>query len=398
MRCLVTTVSASLYGKASIIGEELLATKSIQLNIDLPPPPPTISIWPPVLKDAEVGEEYTFNFAADDIPSSIEYVEFTWTFGEDASEGSSGLLFVTNSGKASYSTSHTFSEEGTYEVVVNVEDTNGNVLTNTSATVVVKPIPGPRDGVLIVGNSESLVVESCSPVQFVARGDVAQSLEVGNIVMNIVGDNSICQECLPLIRRITNITDGPNAETKTFSTAYAALSEVFEESLYDEIGSDVEVEKVIGCNNDEERSLESIVLPRKLDEITSCSDWQTIDGNGDCKWTDCNVGVDGDPVDCFQCRDQCDNGCGSEGGIINHSGDFTLYDFGPACCSHDFCYSSYFSKSECDFMFYMDMLKACPIVDVPAALFVPFPIGMVQLTSCQGMALPRYPFWVWPVI
>ena len=79
--------------------------------------------------------------------------------------------------------------------------------------------------------------------------------------------------------------------SSTFSTVYASLSEVFEEGLYEEFGSDVEVEKVIGCNNGEEP-----ILPPKLDEITSCSDWQTIDGNGDCKWTDCNVGVDGDPV------------------------------------------------------------------------------------------------------
>ena len=58
--------------------------------------------------------------------------------------------------------------------------------------------------------------------------------------------------------------------------------------------------------------------------------------------------------------------------------------------SHDFCYSSYFSKSECDFKYHVDLLKECPII-VPIPVFVSFPIGLVTIeTSCQVMALLLY--------
>ena len=149
---------------------------------------------------------------------------------------------------------------------------------------------------------------------------------------------------------------------KLFTTEFATFSDIFADDLFSESLSDEAVELPFGCSHSTNgRLLDAAPHTRGL-QVASCSDWQTKDSDGNCIWTNCHVGENGDPVNCFACKDQCDNGCGAKGSIFNFDGNLYLFDFGPACCIHDFCYSAYdaFSQADCDNAFYRNMRDACP--------------------------------------
>jgi 3D (Asp-Asp-Asp) domain-containing protein len=123
-----------------------------------------------------------------------------------------------------------------------------------------------------------------------------------------------------------------------------------------------------------------------------CADsWLQKNPDGRCTFTNCYVGIDGDPNDCVVCERGCDNGCGPASiPLLNTDGDFFFFDFGPACCNHDYCWSSTFSKATCDFDFYSQMLDQCPPVIVSVfAIFLPLPLA-VPLQACRVLATVFY--------
>ncbi len=123
--------------------------------------------------------------------------------------------------------------------------------------------------------------------------------------------------------------------------------------------------------------------------IGSCNDnWLKKNSDGRCSFTNCYVGVNGDTTNCFSCKDTCDNGCGPQGSVFNTDGNFGTFDFGPACCNHDFCYSSNtFSKDACDLAFYDTMKQQCPPPGIIVIATMLFPVLGPSLLGCDVLAL-----------
>jgi hypothetical protein len=125
--------------------------------------------------------------------------------------------------------------------------------------------------------------------------------------------------------------------------------------------------------------------------LGSCTaTWLQKNPDGRCSYTNCFVGTGGDPSDCFICNKTCDNGCGPAGSVLNTDGNFYLFDFGPACCNHDYCWSSTFPRNQCDSDFYDQMSGQCPPLVVSiVAMFLPLPLK-VAIESCRILATAFY--------
>ena len=98
-------------------------------------------------------------------------------------------------------------------------------------------------------------------------------------------------------------------------------------------------------------------------------------------------------MNCFGCPNPqtCDNGCGAQGSVLNTDGNFGTFDFGPACCNHDFCYSSNtFSKNACDLAFYNTMKQQCPPLGISVITSVLFPVLSPILLGCDALASAFY--------
>lgn len=98
----------------------------------------------------------------------------------------------------------------------------------------------------------------------------------------------------------------------------------------------------------------------------SCSKWFVVSSSGRCVYSGCNMDRNGDPGQCFPCGRNCSNGCSF---VPDSVGD--IFNFSKACCTHDYCYSSLFSKKTCDDGFLVHMLDSCGL-DVGCAAIAYF--------------------------
>ena len=87
---------------------------------------------------------------------------------------------------------------------------------------------------------------------------------------------------------------------------------------------------------------------------SSCSKWFVVSKSGRCVYSGCKIGRNGKSSQCFACGRKCDNGCSSVPDSVGN-----IFDFSKACCSHDHCYSSSFSRKTCDDGFLVDMEDSC---------------------------------------
>ena len=258
-------------------------------------------------------------------------------------------------------------------------------------------------------------VLNCTADTVTVQGIAIESLQVDEnfIFFNSYADYSdgICVDCSPLFRKILSIADGQLeiaddifVDVKILKTALLTYSDVFNDEVVDlSIAADTEIEPIFNCTiNSVDRSLQQFYQDktpmmnespngknRKLQSFPSqCSNWRSISSEGRCAYTDCYVGTDGDPNDCFVCKDKCDNTCGPESGI-KISGNFGVYDFGEACCNHDHCYNSVFDQKRCDDEFLFDMIDACP--KPPFYTRIVGPLGLTALQdSCPLTASILY--------
>ena len=105
---------------------------------------------------------------------------------------------------------------------------------------------------------------------------------------------------------------------------------------------------------------------RTLSFPSTCSQFSGIRADGQCKYTNCDP-IHGLGQNCFFCRDWCDNTCGpTKEKILKRFANFLLvekisgvFDFGDFCCIHDHCYSSTFTKIQCDKAFHGQMRRQC---------------------------------------
>ena len=264
---------------------------------------------------------------------------------------------------------------------------NGMSRTSPYAKWYFIPNDEPVPAVIATGYDDSFRILDCSATTVLAEGEVASNLQVGHLIVSIGTNGDVCLDCAPLYRKIVSITDGPSAGAKLFTTVFATFSDIFAEGLFVEEVSNGAIELPFGCSHSTNaRRLETSSHAREL-QVASCSDWQAKDSDGNCIWTNCHVGEDGDPFDCFECKDECDNGCGEKGSILNFDGNLYAFNFGPACCIHDFCYSAYdaFTKIDCDVAFYQNLLDACPLPQQNVIVMILPPIQPICEIVAAGM-------------
>jgi hypothetical protein len=80
--------------------------------------------------------------------------------------------------------------------------------------------------------------------------------------------------------------------------------------------------------------------------------------------------------------------------VLNTDGNFGMFDFGRACCNHDYCWSSTRGKDRCDEDFYSEMQAQClPLPKLPfvgLTLPVNVVIGLAPFAFCELLATVFY--------
>jgi hypothetical protein len=223
------------------------------------------------------------------------------------------------------------------------------------------------DGTTLVaadGPTTDFTVASCDSDTLTVQGDLIGSLKIGNKVV-YVDDTDTCTDCNKIFRKIVSIQDGTDPQSKILTTAFLTVNDVFGPNSYDTATSETAVETLLDCEYGDSGRARLLLPAADPDNVGrnllgECNaDWIQKNADGRCSKTNCFVGKNGDPNNCFECGTTCDNGCGS--GAFKFDGDFFgLYDFGLACCNHDHCWSSTDSRESCDRAFLQDMLQACP--------------------------------------
>ena len=225
--------------------------------------------------------------------------------------------------------------------------------------------------IALQGPSTKFSVLSCQPESLVVEGDFVENIAVGNNVIYLNIDtlsSNGCSNCSPLFRKIVMIADGTVDGTKVLTTTFLTLDALTDEGVsYDVSLADTQVELLFGCpHSGAQRFLQLDIHPpvtRSLQSGECAENWlQSTGGNiNSCLYTNCVVQKTGDPAECFRFDPEYGytNLCGAQG-EFSWSGNALLFDFGNACCNHDFCWASTYGKEACDQIFLADMLSACP--------------------------------------
>jgi hypothetical protein len=270
-------------------------------------------------------------------------------------------------------------------------------------------------GILVGGaGSTDLEILSCDSTSVTIQGIASVNVTKGSFFINVgdEGDLESCSSCAPLFRKVLSVSVAPSG-TKTLKTAFATMGELFDETLLNQAFKMELIEPLAGCSHsgvttgtkvvraadstkkqlvasegDQPAAPASTTLSAAAADAACDALWQLKNADGRCTHTNCFVGTTGNPIDCFKCKTTCNNGCGAAGSFLNTDGNFITFDFGPACCNHDFCWStSSFTKDQCDLVFYGQMKSQCN----PFAKSVSFFRRLGRLTpasifSCHTLA------------
>lgn len=263
---------------------------------------------------------------------------------------------------------------------------------------------------LASGNSSDLEVVTCSTSSVEVGGLQAGNVTAGTFFIYLQDGEVGCTACSPLFRYVESVQKSAKG-TFVLSTRFATVAEILDERAGSGIAN-VSLEPLGGCSHS--GSTSPMLASDKSQPLTNsgtcdkepchsyaesapqpllgeCADsWLQKNSDGRCSFTNCFVCTDGNPDDCFICKRQCDNGCGASGSIFNTDGNFFLFDFGLACCNHDYCWSSTLTRSECDSNFYNQMKAQCrtPIVKL-TTIFFPLPL-QTPLKACYYLASAFY--------
>lgn len=288
------------------------------------------------------------------------------------------------------------------------------------------PTPAPTTaqvkGFLITGVDPSFEIVSCGPEFVEVKGSGTADISPGNILIYVRSDMPVCSSCNPLYRKVQSISASLSG-TLLLETTLITVSEMVQVATTPEAIAFgiLPIEPLFSCPSGDSAGQDSVeVTPSDIIEggtvvldnppspwllspddyamsisaIGSCNDnWHKKNSDGRCSFTNCYVGVNGDPMNCFGCLNPttCDNGCGPQGSVFNTDGNFGTFDFGPACCNHDFCYSSNtFSKDACDVAFYDTMKRQCPPLSLSVFTSVLFPVLSPILLGCDALASAFY--------
>jgi len=256
--------------------------------------------------------------------------------------------------------------------------------------------------VVISDSTPKLEIVSCNSSSVGIQGLFADDIVPGLFFINLYGDIRNCTSCSPLFRVVESVTTGM-AGTKILSTKFASVGEILGNDVVSPLIRDEPLEPMAGCPHSGVDNGRKLVAnhahQRQLPSVCS-SAWLVKNTDGQCRYTNCFVGKDGNPENCFECKKNCDNGCGPAAKILGQdlsfSGNFGLFDFGEACCNHDHCWSSTFSRATCDLEFYDDMRSQCPpVVSALPALLISLPVSKehkVAVASCHILAIMFFVF------
>jgi hypothetical protein len=262
------------------------------------------------------------------------------------------------------------------------------------------PVPAPLKptGFYVRQSSTELEIVSCTSNTVEVRGAQAAKLTAGAfLIYNVKASNGICSTCSPLFRIVVSATTSPSGTT-ILATKFATVGAILGPLAGSAIADDP-LEPMAACSHSSPRKL---TTPQSFrDESTmdiarlgECKDNWLVKGNdGRCTFTNCFVGKTGDPTKCFDCpMNQCDNGCGPASvPLLNSDGTFPSFDFGPACCNHDYCWSSLRKKEFCDVNFGKEMLATCgPLAKLDLVAFK-LPLSLLEpFAACEITALAFY--------
>lgn len=296
---------------------------------------------------------------------------------------------------------------------------NRKVKKGKSGKATIAPTPAPLiPGFVISGTDPSFTVVSCDPSSVEVAGSRTAEIKTGNILIYTPHATDTCTSCNPLFRKVQSISISSVTGNLILATTFLRVSEILQVGTAnpDEIALGNEImETLFDCLHSGQTSFinaatneESITVldeehtvvvydklpPPPLSFVpwsenlsilagTCNANWLKKNTDGRCTHTNCYVGVNGDPTDCFECgrmltpdQNGCDNGCGTSG--FTTDGKFDTFDFGPACCNHDHCYSSNsFTREQCDQTFLNEMKSQCP-PPTKIVFFWRFPVEVIN--------------------
>jgi len=182
---------------------------------------------------------------------------------------------------------------------------------------------------------------------------------------------------------------------------YRGLGRDDEENAGEEEEEVAEISNVDRALLGGEESLSSLSFSSPLEENlflpTNINDWMTVNSEGNCSFVkNCNIGTNGDPRDCFVCKDICSDGCDSKVRNIFLPDDIissvtsSSSNFHEACENHDYCYMSSIGKDACDGHFFRSMIESCHATTI-AKTTTTFPLPVITLGhNCQLLAVLFY--------
>jgi len=228
------------------------------------------------------------------------------------------------------------------------------------------PLCANEPEILVAQPSENLEILDCSDTHITVKGDQSDSMNIGQFLVYVDSTASLCSPCSVLFRRITSKIQSLDTSSVVLGTEMATFAQIFDKGMFVEAVNEVEIETAIGCPDfhDSNEGLWFQLAPLVPffsggADLNDCSSkWLQKNTDGSCLSSDCFVGVAGNASDCIYCGNSCGNGCGSAD-TIRFDGNLVFFDFGMACCNHDFCYDSNNSKAQCDLDFLSNMLSAC---------------------------------------
>jgi len=113
---------------------------------------PTVTVDPSTVTNGVVGQSYSFTVTADNIPSGVNQVTFSYNFGDGSASGTGSQAATVSNHSASITISHTYSSSSAYGLTVAVSD-GSTTLATGYASVIIGQVNSGNDYDLTVLNS-----------------------------------------------------------------------------------------------------------------------------------------------------------------------------------------------------------------------------------------------------
>lgn len=273
------------------------------------------------------------------------------------------------------------------------------------------PKAAKTETTLLIGKDDDLSVLDCTTSQLFMKVNSTKFVQPGKIVWTMADRaNSLCAKCSSVVRKVKSWeyrksfqgSECPSGmRCVLVQTLYVTYADIFSKESLAEAGfqnvasNPVETDFECDSSSTSRKSTMETAASRQLSLVgrsvpSLCKAFYTeVDSEGRCLYSNCVVGSRRNAINCLECKDKCNNGCGGD--------DWTrivpetisgVFDFSQACCVHDNCYTSLFSKAECDEAFLRQNLGSCPLfsldISFGISLQIELPLGELAIPSFQS--------------